>query len=264
MSDPIQFNTAAESHEHSLKTLNALFKYDDFMLSIGNVLDVGCGSGLDLEWWASRTTRDSVMPEPLEIKCTGVDLFPKLILPDEYKPQEDIKYAKFNMEDARIRNNKNLDKSYDVIWCHDTFQYAINPLKTLQNFYNLLSPRWMLCLMIPQSTNIVYHKQEFNQVDGVMYNHTLVSLIHMLAISRFDCKAGFFNKQQDDPWISIIVYKDDRNLDAMNPKTTRWYDLVDLGLLPYSAEKSIHKAGYLRQQDLLLPWLTKSFTDFRE
>ena len=262
---PIQFNTAEQSHEHALLTLNELFKYDDFMLSIGNVLDVGCGSGLDLEWWASRKTRDEEMPEPLNIKCTGIDLFPSLHLPNKYEPQEEIKYTNFDIENGCIvdyMDQMNLDKQYDVLWCHDVFQYAINPLQTLENFYNLLSPGGMLALMIPQTTNIVYHKQEYEQQDGVMYHHTLVSLIHMLAISRFDCKAGFFFKKPDDPWISAIVYKDTRNLDKLDPRTTRWYDLVDLKLLPDSADKGIQKAGYLRQKDLLLPWLNKSWHDY--
>ena len=267
ITDPIQFNTAEESHTHALKTLNALLQYDDFMLSIGNVLDVGCGPGLDLEWWASRTTRDTEMPELLNIKCTGIDLFPSLVLPDYYTPQEKITYSKFNMEDDWIMDHmtyKDLDKQYDVVWCHDVFQYAINPLKTLQNFYNLLSPGGMLALMIPQTTNVIYHRQEFNQVDGTFYNHTLVSLIHMLAISRFDCKAGFFRKAPDDPWISAIVYKPEEEMDVLDPRTTRWYDLVDLGLLPNSADAGIQKAGHLRQRDLVLPWLNKSLTDYAQ
>ena len=266
MIDPIQFSSPQLSHEHALQTLEALFKYDDFMLSIGNVLDVGCGEGLDLEWWASRTTRDNEMPENLNIKCTGIDLFPELRMPNKYTIQEDISYTKFNMEDVSILkhiDHKKLDKTYDVLWCHDTFQYAINPLQTLQNFYNLLSPGGMLAIMIPQSTNIVYHKQEFNQLDGVFYNHTLVSLIHMLSVSRFDCKSGFFHKAPDDPWISAIVYKDTNDLDVLNPSSTTWYDLVDLKLLPDTADAGILKTGHLRQKDLILPWLNKSFINYK-
>ena len=72
----IQFSSAQESHDHSLETLNHLYNYDDFMLSIDSLCDIGCGiNGLDLEWWASRTTRDDENPEPLNIKCTGIDTF---------------------------------------------------------------------------------------------------------------------------------------------------------------------------------------------
>jgi len=46
----------------------------------------------------------------------------------------------------------------------------------------------------------------------------------------------------------------------MNPRQTSWYDLIEKKLLPESAETSIMKHGYLRQQDLLIPWLDKNLT----
>jgi 2-polyprenyl-3-methyl-5-hydroxy-6-metoxy-1,4-benzoquinol methylase len=67
------FKNSQESHEHSLETLNLLYEYDDFMRSIKTVADIGCGQGLDLEWWATRTTRDDDAT-PLNIECIGVDI----------------------------------------------------------------------------------------------------------------------------------------------------------------------------------------------
>jgi predicted TPR repeat methyltransferase len=67
------FTSDVDSHHHSLQTLNQLYEYDDFMISLETMVDMGCGTGLDLEWWATRTTRDD-NPRPLNIKCTGVDL----------------------------------------------------------------------------------------------------------------------------------------------------------------------------------------------
>ena len=66
------FSDANASHDHSLQTLNLLYEYDDFMASIGTVCDMGCGEGLDLAWWATRTTRDDD-PQPLNIICQGID-----------------------------------------------------------------------------------------------------------------------------------------------------------------------------------------------
>jgi hypothetical protein len=44
------FKNAQDSHEHSLKTLNDLYEHDDFMESIGRVVDLGCGyDALDLQ-----------------------------------------------------------------------------------------------------------------------------------------------------------------------------------------------------------------------
>ena len=62
------FTNAQASHAHSLEILDALYQYDDFMASIKTLADLGCGKeGLDLEWWATRTTRDQ-SPVPLNIK----------------------------------------------------------------------------------------------------------------------------------------------------------------------------------------------------
>ena len=68
----IQFSSPELGHQHSLETLNGLYEYDDFMQSITNVVDMGCGAGYDLEWWATRTTRDE-SARPLNIKCLGVE-----------------------------------------------------------------------------------------------------------------------------------------------------------------------------------------------
>jgi ubiquinone/menaquinone biosynthesis C-methylase UbiE len=73
------FTRPDDSHKHSLETLSQLYQYDDFMASIRTVLDLGCGNGDDLEWWATRTTRED-SPQPLNIRCTGIDLSPELTL----------------------------------------------------------------------------------------------------------------------------------------------------------------------------------------
>jgi hypothetical protein len=78
----------------------------------------------------------------------------------------------------------------------------------------------------------------------------------MLALTGWDCKAGFFKKDPHDNWLYAIVYNSDKP--AMDPKTTRWYDLVEAKLLPESADKSVMARGYLQQKDLILPWIDRS------
>jgi hypothetical protein len=78
----------------------------------------------------------------------------------------------------------------------------------------------------------------------------------MLALTGWDCRAGFFKKTPDDPFIHAVVYKSDQ--EPRDPKTTRWYDLAEAGLLPKSAEEIVNSIGYLHQKDLVLPWLNKS------
>ena len=253
MKNPLAFGSEEESHNHALETLEELAKYQDFMRSIDTLCDMGCGTGRDLEWWATQTILDdSDNPIPLDIKCTGVDLNKSLSVAKQY---QNIVYERRDFETETPQTEK-----YDVIWCHDSFQYAINPFETLKHFYNLLTPGGMFALVLPHSTNVVYNKHEFDQLDYQYYNYTLVSTIHMLAVTGFDCKSGFFKKNFEDPWISAVVYKSKHT--PMDPRKTRWWDLLQKDLLPGCAEASLNKHGYLRQQDLILQWLNKSITDY--
>jgi SAM-dependent methyltransferase len=247
------FRNAEESHAHSLETLNMLYEYDDFMASIDTVVDLGCGSGLDLEWWASRTTRDD-NPEPLNIDCIGVDLLPHLSVAKKYA---NITYQSADFE-TTLYPKKNT--TFDVLWCHDAFQYAVNPIETLSQWWHVASDGAMLALILPQTTNFSKRQHAFIQPTGVYYHYTLVNLIHMLSVAGWDCGSGFFKKMPTDSWLYAVVYKSQHA--PMNPKTTSWYDLAERKLLPESAEQCVKRFGELRQQELILPWLDKSLIHF--
>jgi SAM-dependent methyltransferase len=246
----MKFTRPGDSHAHSLQILNQLYEYDDFMSSIRTLLDLGCGSGDDLVWWATRTTRDDA-PEPLNIRCTGVDLAPDLLLTQQYN---NIFYRSVDFE-ADITPTP---KGFDVLWCHDSFQYAQNPVATLSKWWNLASDGGMLCLSIPQTVRI--HRQQFDYQlpSGCYYHHSMVSLIYMLATAGWDCNTGFFLQTLTDPWIHAVVYKSQTK--PMNPKNTSWHQLSELNLLPESAVRSIHAHNYLRQQDLVVPWIDHSLS----
>lgn len=244
------FQNQEQSHAHSLLTLNTLYEYDDFMSSISTLVDLGCGNGLDLEWWATRTTRDDV-PEPLNIKCTGVDYLEALPMAHKYS---NITYQKADFE-STIHPPK---EKFDVLWSHDAFQYAINPIQTLNNWWHIASPGAMLIVILPQTTNLHRHQLAFAQPNGCYYHHTIVSLMHQLAVSGWDCNSGFFLKRPTDPWLHAIAYKSEHA--PMDPKITNWYELCEKQLLPETAQVSINKYGYVQQQDLVLPWIDKSLT----
>lgn len=245
-----RFITEQESHQHSLSTLNLLYEYDAFIKSIKSVIDMGCGrEALDLEWWATRTTRD-VDQRPLNIQCLGVDQHEQLNLATRYT---NLRYQRQDFEQKIITPSKT---KYDVVWCHDAFQYVIDPFQTLANWRKIMNQDAMLVLILPQTTNLEYNQQAFDQPDGVYWNWTMVSLIHVLAVSGFDCAGGFFKKNPNDPWLHAAVYKSEHA--PMDPRTTKWYELAEKNLLPKSAADSVNRYGYLRQVDLVLPWLDKS------
>jgi len=245
------FRNDEERHQHSLQTLNTLFEYDDFMASIATLVDLGCGTGLDLEWWATRTTRDDV-PEPLNIKCTGIDI---INAPSVFRKYSNITYQKCDFED----HEKTLpDAKFDVLWCHDAFQYCINPIKTLGKWYNLAEDGGMLILSVPQTTNMDIRQMSFIQPDGCYYHHTVVSLMHMLALNGWDCNTGFFLKRPNDDFIHAIAYKSSHP--PMDPRTTTWLDLAKKDLLPESAVASIQRHNIVMQQELVLQWIDKSLS----
>lgn len=250
MSFYIPFTDPQASHAHSLDTLNALAEYDSFMESIDTMADFGCGTtALDLEWWATKTTRDSPQ-EPLNIKCTGIDRAPTNAIVKQYS---NASYRQLDLE-----QDLGIFEAFDVVWCHDTFQYLINPVDALRHWYPAIRDNGMLSIIVPQTTTLDYNRQAFDLWDFQYHNHTMVSMLYMLAVNGFDCKHGFFLKRPDDPWLHCIAYKSDYA--PMDPRTTKWYDLAERELLPQSAVASLNKYGYVRQADLILPWLDKNLT----
>jgi len=243
------FSHPGDSHAHSLQTLNQLYEYDDFMASIRTVVDLGCGTGDDLVWWATRTTRDDDVPEPLNIKCTGIDVLEKLPATNNYT---NISYQQNNFEDQLQLPSDGVD----VLWCHDAFQYAMNPIQTLSNWWHIASPGGMLALTIPVTQQI--HRRQLSYVlpNGCYYHHTLVSLMYMLATAGWDCGSGFFKQTPTEPWIHAVVYKS--TTPPQNPRNINWHHLSEFGLLPESANASIYAHSALRQQDLVVPWVDHS------
>ena len=242
------FTHPGDSHQHSLETLNQLFEYDDFMLSIRTMVDLGCGTGDDLVWWATRETRDDV-PEPLNIQCVGVDLAENLPVAHDHK---NITYQRNNFED-KIHAPAD---GFDILWCHDAFQYARDPIQTLSNWWHIASPGGMLSLTIPLTQQIHRRQLSYELPNGCYYHHTMVSIMYMLATAGWDCGAGFFKQYPGDPWLHAIAYRSEHA--PMNPRETDWHRLVELNLLPETAAKSIYGHNALRQQDLVIPWVDHS------
>jgi SAM-dependent methyltransferase len=218
------------------------------MASIRTLADLGCGNGDDIQWWATRTTRDDD-PEPLDIKCTGIDLVEQLSIAHEY---DNIVYQRNNFEDQIHAPAE----GFDVLWCHDAFQYARDPIKTLSNWWHITSPGGMLAISVPVTQQI--HRRQLSYIlpSGCYYHHTMVSLMYMLATAGWDCGSGFFKQTPTEPWIHAIVYKSEHS--PQDVRNTDWYKLVNLKLLPECANSSIDAHGALRQQDLVVPWIDHS------
>lgn len=243
------FKNAYYSHEHSLKVLNLLYGYDSFLDSIQSVADMGCGEGLDVEWWATLMTRDEP-PEPRNYTVYAVDQNIKHIEADLLKRNPNIFPIERNFEERAISRN------VDLIWAHDSFQYARDPFKCLNIWKQTLNENGMLILSIPQGTYVYNGGLKIEQHSQQYYNYNVLNLIYMLAVSGFDCNDAYFYREENSPWLYAAVYAS--NQEPLTQDAS-WYDLANRGLINDSLQNSVNKYGYARLDDLVVTWLDKDY-----
>jgi SAM-dependent methyltransferase len=244
------FPTDRDSHKHSLNTLGILEQYTDFMDSVRTVYDMGSGSGLDTEWWATRQRDDG---SAYNIRAYGVDIIDNA---NKVKTRDKLAFIKHDFEeyDEGIKA--------DVIWCHDSFRCVNNPIQTLANWNRQMTAGGMLALITPQTTNLSDGNLLFRTMSGSPFAYDITNLIYLLALSGFDCNLGHFTKRPDDFWIHCIVYKSEHK--PMDPRTTSWAELIEKNLIPESAALSVSKRGVLRQEDIFTHWISGHYCRWSE
>ena len=240
------------TQEQSLSQCDSLFsdirQYDTFLESIKTLAVFGCGKeSKELDWWCSLTTRDET-PVPLNIRCTGVGLVDSCITANQHS---NARYLKHDIEIPFEKHHV-----YDVVWCHNVLQYLVNPFQTLCNWRTVVEKQGALIISVPQNIQVFGKKKLYDQTSHCMYNWTVVQLIHMLTMAGWESRGGYFKINPVTGWITALVYNS--NEPVRDPKITSLYNLCDTGLLPVSAEQSIIKNGYLREQDLILEWIDRS------
>ena len=232
--------------EHGQWVLNHIREYDSFLDSLTTIADMGCGEGKHIEWWATLATRDDD-PQPYNYKCYAVDNNPSA-LARAPKLDNIIKIE-------RDFSEKCIPTSVDLMFAHDSLQYSTNPLETLKAWNEQMSVNGMLVISVRQHTGVEHNAFCSRSHSGAYFHFTPVQLIYMLAVNGFDCRDAYLLKRFNDPWLQMAVYKGD--VEPMDPKVTKWEDLIEKGLLHPTVENSVRKFGYLRQEDILYPWLDK-------
>ena len=239
---------------HSEQILSCLREYDSFLDSLRVIADMGCGTGEDITWWATLETRDDP-PVPYNYRCFAVDRDEKKL---SYVPDlTNITKLNRDFTTAPIFPIK-----IDLMFSHDSLQYSTNPLETLKNWNSQMNVNGMLVLSVPQHSGVEYNRYYSRSHSGCYYHFTPTNLIYMLAVNGFDCRDAYLLKKFNDPWINIAVYKS--NVEPMDPATTTWTDLLSTGLLNPTVEQSILTHGYLKQEEIVYPWLDKEnyFIDY--
>lgn len=242
------------ANRHATHILETIRQYDTFLESIRTVADMGCGVGEDTEWWATLENYNDP-PEPYNFNCFAVDRdSAKLSQVPTLKNVNKIcgSYDKENLFPVNI----------DLMWAHDSLNYSTDPLKTLRMWNSYMTTNGMLLISIPQYNGVEYNRYYSRTHSGCYFNYTPTSLIYMLAVNGFDCRDAYLLKKFGDPWIQMAVYKSD--VPVMDPDVTNWYELADKNLLHPSIVTSINTHGYLKQEEIVMPWLDKEnyFIDY--
>lgn len=215
---------------------------------------MGCGTGEDIQWWATLTTRDDP-PEPHNYLCYAVDKdLGKLNrvpnLPNIIKINKDF-------TEQRV-----LPVQADFVWAHDSLQYSHNPIETLKFWNQQMNVDAMLAISVPQHTGVAYNKFYSRSYNGCFYHYTAASLIYMLAVNGFDCRDAYFLKRHNEIWLHAAVYKS--SVEPMDPRNTTWFDLAEKNLLHDSIVRCLNNYGHVKQEEILYPWLDKEnyFVDY--
>jgi len=247
------FSDDKQSHAHSLDTLNLLDQFYDFKISIRDMLDLGCGEGYDLNFWANMDDGGEV-PKPLDINCVGLD---KHIVSNKNTKQKNVTMVKhdFNSEDRLPFS----ERKFDVVWCHDVLHYAHSPVKLLGSINQQMSVNSMLYLCVPSTINVVHHKFKNYVYPQQLNTFTMTQLIYLLALNGFDCKDAYFKKQPYEDTIEVITYKIQEPVDY----TTSWYELDELELLSENMSDIINRIGYLTDNGLVTTWADGEVFDYR-
>jgi hypothetical protein len=241
------FKNAESSHEHSLEFLNLLYAHDSFLDSLSTIADMGCGAGLDVEWWASLYTREDP-PEPRNYTVYAVD---RDIRPLE--PRISDLHNVFPIE--ADFTHRCVPRQVDLIWSHDSFQYALNPFETLASWNKSMNVNGMLAMCLPQPVYMQNNHLQSRGYSGQYYNYNMLNLMYMLGVSGFDCRDAYFYRTYNHQWLYAAVYK---SCDPMDPATTSWFDLADKNLVNDSIKMSLDRYGHARLEDLIVVWLDKN------
>lgn len=233
----------------STEVLELLDQKSSFMESLSVVADMGCGKGADAAWWADRKDENG---KSRRLVVFAVD---KSIQLDNHNRRQNVRIVKEDFSNTTIAKNK-----VDVLWCHNAFQYATDPVKTLRHWYDIMSENGLLYIAIPQ-TNYIDDLSRWQMVNptGCFWPHNIVSLIYLLAACGFDCKDGHFKQRRHDQMIYLCAYKSPNK--PMNLDEASLYKLDELNMLPDTISKCIEKHGAIRHEFLRLPWFDGTLSD---
>ncbi len=239
---------------HSLRILNEIETHRDLMESIGTVLDVESGIGLDSEWWATRTDLDEEDPKPLDIKVSAISYTDEM--KEEVKKLPNVTY---NQTQWKFWNDLS-SRKFDVIWGHCFLHRYHDHYEALREMNKLQDKDGMLCITVPKVSNFFYNEPDTRVYPKVYTDINIVNLIYGLALAGYDCRDAYFLQERNSNLLNFVGYKDSD--DTYEPNEVTVYDLLEMDRLPTSMIQQMDKFGYISNKNLLLSWMDGTLVDY--
>ena len=237
---------------NTLEVLTLLGQHHEFMESLKRIAVIGDATGENSAWWADYCTDPDDLTTKLKVDIT--------IYNNENRIRNVNKRKNLRFVNSDISNIDAKPESYDFILADNCLQSSVNPLETIKSWWNLLKEDGMLLLSVPQTSYIddLSHWQ-MKSFSGQYFSWNMINLIQCLAVNGFDCRDGHFKQTRHDPYMWAAVYKS--RIKPMDPATTSWYHLKDVGLTPHSLDEYIQNRGYVSYDALKVEWLDHSIYD---
>jgi 2-polyprenyl-3-methyl-5-hydroxy-6-metoxy-1,4-benzoquinol methylase len=145
------------------------------------ILDVGCGSGRLLQKMSTVGFKN----------LTGIDPF----IEKDILYQSGVKIIKANICDLLNSGieNKSINKTFELIMLHHSFEHMDNPRETLDQLYKILNPKGQLLIRIPVSDSFAWRKYGVNWVQLDAPRHFFLHTKKSIALLAKDC--GFVLKR---------------------------------------------------------------------
>jgi len=206
----------ANSYSSCLRTSSI----KDFAKPNNSIIDIGCGVGYFIEALAEIGFSD----------LTGIEPF----------IEEEINGNGFKVYKTFL-SKMPLEKKYDIIMMHHSFEHVTDPLETLKNIKSLLAENGIIVIRIPVCDSYAYEKYKENwvQIDAPRHNflHTNKSMNVLANLAGFD----IFKIRDDSTYFQFIGSEQYKNNVSLLSKKSGVVSFIKKHILPSTQIKQYKK-----------------------
>lgn len=220
-----------------------------------NVLDVGCGLGIQAAWWASRRPpeKEDKFGIKASTECHGVDLYP---------PDAEL-VNKFYFKQEDYHNLSFGNSQFDIVWSHFSLEYSPNPMKALAEWRRVCKDDGHLHITVPASFKKKFGKVHTELRPGQQSWFSITNLIYMLAYTGWLPREAHFQADIKRGILRGLVPANPDQATPLDPLTTNLYELAERGVFDRWVTAMINDRGTFDETNLVITWATGTVLDFR-